>query len=109
MRRSVRIFPTFGSHNVYIFEDKKKSRFKIGLTSYELDKYRKSVCYKEFGPRSQNRLSVIYFWNVGDFFAAFFLEQTIVETMKRLGLERQSGDWFEVDRKTLAGVWDVIE
>ena len=93
MRRSkaITIHPISGPHHVYIFYDKTKQRFKIGMTSYDLEYYRKRLCYKQYRRRSHDKIKTVYSWLVGDFFAAFFLEQTIVETIKRLGVERLPG------------------
>jgi hypothetical protein len=110
MRRSkaITIYPISGPHNVYIFQDMTKERFKIGITSYNLTYYRKQLCAKEYGRRAHHKIATFHSWRVGDFFAAFFLEQTIIETIKRLGIKRLAGDWFETDIETIRGVMDAV-
>ena len=109
MRKAIitRLVP--GPHHVYIFYDETKHKFKIGITSSELERYRKQLCAKQYGARSHNKIKTVYSWNVGSVFSASFLEQTIIETLIRLGFERHEGDWFEADRTTVVGVWNAID
>ncbi len=72
--KHMKIRPTYGLHDVYVFRDKAKMWFKIGMTVGKLDDRRKEVCRRVYNRRSYDKIVVHYSWQVQDFFAALYLE-----------------------------------
>jgi hypothetical protein len=99
-----------GLHDVYIARDNKEGWFKIGLTGKDLEYYRKRLCHRIYGRRSYDSIEMCCSWLFEDFWAAWYIEQTTIALIERLGFERvREGDWFSIDRRTLAVVVEVID
>jgi hypothetical protein len=95
---------------VYIARDRLTGWFKIGMTGYDLEYYRKQLCYRTYGRRSHQTIEFCCSWLFYDFWSAWYVEQTTISLVERLELERvRSGDWFKIDRPTMAIVVDLID
>lgn len=99
-----------GMHDVYIAQDKETNWFKIGLTSKNLEYYRKQLCYRTYGRRSHDKIKIRCSWLFEDFWAAWYIEQTTISIVERFGFEKmRDGDWFAIDEPTMSVVADLID
>ena len=99
-----------GLHDVYIAHDMQKDWFKIGMTGKDLEYYRKQLCHRVYGRRSHDKIELCCSWLFEDFWAAWYIEQTAIELVERLGFERvRSGDWFAIDRPTMTIVVELVD
>lgn len=99
-----------GPHNVYIARDKTKDAcFKIGMTGYELEFYRKKLCHRVHGRRSHDTIVMRHSWHFQEFWAAWYVEQTTIALIKRFGFEQvREGDWFSIDEPCIEVVWEIV-
>jgi hypothetical protein len=99
-----------GLHQVYIARDKQENWFKIGMTSKDLEYYRKRLCERVYGRRSQEKIEICCDWLFADFWAAWYIEQTAIELIERMEFARvRPGDWFSIDRPSMAIIVDLID
>jgi hypothetical protein len=99
-----------GLHDVYVARDKQTGWFKIGITGKDLEYYRKQLCQKIYGRRSQDKIEISCSWLFEDFWAAWYIEQTAIALVERFEFEKvRLGDWFAIDTPTMSVVVDLID
>jgi hypothetical protein len=104
------IHPTYGLHDVYIFHDKEKMWFKIGMTVGKLEDRRRAVCRHEYGRQSNDKIVTHYSWQVQDFFTALYLERTLIGIIRRFEFAQvRQQDWFAIDKLTIGVVIRIVD
>jgi hypothetical protein len=99
-----------GSQAVYVAWDKGDEFFKIGMTSKDLERYRKRLCYENYGRRGYDKIEIGCSWLFEDFWAAWYVEQTTIELIERFGFPRtRDKDWFAIDKATMSVVVELID